>query len=369
MTKTYILNAVSKAFLVLALVNSCALFSVSAAKKKADQQKVEQATDEAIKVISPTISPGIQGTILVSTLNTNFTPATGPGSIPAYLPNKKTVDYGKLVSGGTILSNKICPWKIGGTPNPSNGAFSPLPAGTKLNALNADNYYPDPTGTTAFCGNVSVAGDLTVTGTLSSFSGQFCVPSNVAIQPTSGLLTNNIDPVRVVGGACVADDRLCAFTQFSGGVDITGHRFVTIPDVTLTETPLSVLALQFASNIYDCPTSSPVAVRIHFIGYGTNCYDECFSIAFTEEVAVSPDPYTGNTSICILSNAVNCRSGEDCGGNVVLTAQRSGDLYDQNPDILLNLALDHNFTYVGDVFLEIMYSNNLTNITCLPVVA
>jgi hypothetical protein len=339
MTKTYILNSLSKTFLVLALVNSCALFSVSAAKKKADQQKVEQATDNAIKVISPTISPGIQGTILVSTLNTNFTPATGPGSIPAYLPNKKTVDYGKLVSGGTILSNKICPWKIGGTPNPKTGAFIPLPRGTKLSSLSADNYYPDPTGTTAFCGNVSVAGDLTVTGTLGNKSGQFCLTSDVAVNPDNTLLVNTINSVKTVGGACVADDSTCAVTKFSGAADIHGRRFGTIPHVTLTRTALRILGLQFDSNIYDCPTSTPVAVKIHFIGYGTNSYDECYSVAFTEEVAISPDLYAGDTSLCILSDAVNCKSDEDFAGNVALTAVREGDLYDQNPEIFLELKV------------------------------
>jgi len=339
MKKKYLYNVIKKLLLIFIVINSCALFSVSAAKKKADQQKVEQATDEAIKVIAPTITPGIQGTILVSTLNTNFTPATGPGSIPAYLPNKKTVDYGKLVSGGTTLTNKICPWKIGGTPNPKNGAFTPLPRGTKLSGLNADNYYPDPNGTTAFCGNVTVAGDLTVTGTLGSKSGQFCVPSDIALNPANTLLVNTINPVKIVGGACVADDSTCAATKFSGAADIHGRRFGTIPDVTLTRTPLKILGLQFDSNIYDCPTSTPVAVKIHFIGYGTNSYDECYSVAFTEEVAISPDFYPGDSSICRLSDSVNCKSDEAGDANVLLTAVREDDLYDQNPEIFLELRV------------------------------
>jgi len=358
MTKTYILNSLSKTFLVLALVNSCALFSVSAAKKKAEKVElaapaVQAHAEDMTRVVTPNAT---YATTLVSTLP----PSTG--ALPAYLNPK--VDNGKLVAGGTILTNNICPWKIGQVPNPATGAYKPLQKGTKV--TNADNYFPDLNGTTTFCANVTILGDLTVTGTLSSSSGQFCLPSDVALKPDNALLTNNIDPVRIVGGACVADDRLCAFTQFSGGVDITGHRFLTIPDVTLTDTPLDILGLQFASNIYDCPTSSPVAVRIHFLGYGTNCYDECFSVAFTEEVAVSPDPYTGNTSICILSEPVNCLSNTECNSDVVLTAQRTGDLYDQNPDIFLQLATSTAVTYVGDVFLEIIYSNNLTGITCLP---
>src|SRR5579872_4890170 len=167
MKKKYLYNVIKKLLLIFIVINSCVL------------SKTENYPEDITKIVTPHAT---YATVLVSTL------PSGTGTLPVYL--NKNIDNGKLVSSGTTLTNKICPWKIGGLPNPKTGAFTPLPRGTKLSSLSADNYYPDPTGITAFCGNVSVAGDLTVTGTLNSSTGQFCVPSDIGLNPVNTLLVN-----------------------------------------------------------------------------------------------------------------------------------------------------------------------------------
>jgi len=357
MTKTYTLNAISKAFLVLTLANGLALLSVSAAKNTPARQNAVQevqSADTTTRVVPPSTT---QATVLISTSNTTV---VNPSTLPAYL--NKNIDNGKLVVGGIELVNNICPWKIGQVPDASTGAYKPLQAGTKLTALNADNYFRDVNGTTNFCGHVSIAKDLTVTGTLISNSGQFCLTSDVAINPANMLLVNTINPVKSVGGVCVVDDSDCAVTNFSGDINVKGRRLGSMSNITLDACPLRVLKLHFSGGAYDHTLCAPAAVKIHFVGYGTDVYDDCFSVCFTQEVVVSPDSNT----FCNISDPVNCISSTPDVDDVALSMERFSDEYDLNTDVYLDLNLpDGDLTYHGCVFYEIIGCDNLTSIECV----